>query len=166
MQYVTNQQVKDHLGIKDDVKASQVYDLATSLLHALCRVDSLLDAERVETYKANDTYTLRNRPRSVQKIWWVTLTSNDYLLTGRLLQLDIVYPTDKRWNVSIEYTSWVDVTPELSSTVLSLCSYVYTASKGDWLSSYTQGDISMTFKEAKNHVSQAIINKYSIIQVY
>jgi hypothetical protein len=80
--------------------------------------------------------------------------------------LDKQYSPDKWGNVIIEYTSWVDVTPELSSTVLSLCSYVYTASKGDWLSSYTQGDISMTFKEAKNHVSQAIINKYSIIQVY
>jgi hypothetical protein len=105
MQYVTNQQVKDHLGIKDATKASQVYDLATSLLHAMCRVDSLLDTERTEAYKADTYYTLKNRPKSVQSINGISITSDEYLLKGRVLLLDKQYSPDKWGNVIIEYTS-------------------------------------------------------------
>lgn len=172
--YVTLSEIKTYLWDwqMSDANAQYLYDSATNILHTACRVDTFEAVEKTENvkYSYDNIYYLRCNVRSIVSIGWVAVTSDDYFLNWRRVTTDISYSSDKRGNVAIVYNAWYDPLPwDIKACVLSLCGYVQTHGKAQGISSYTQGDISITYNTQDSDqmsILKGIVSKYWFVEVY
>lgn len=170
--YVTIPEIKAFVNPSmSDTQAQYLYDSSATILHVACRVDTFEDVIATEylEYSRDDTYYLNNHPRVITSVWGTALTSTDYFLNGRKLTTDVWYVADKRNRVQIVYNAWFENTPwDIKSCILSLCAYCNTQSKSQGISSYSQGDLSITYNpqdQEQKMILSSVIAKYWFIKI-
>lgn len=171
--YVSLNEIKNYLNdpVMDDTKAQYLYDSSATILHTACRVTTFDDEVITEyhDYSFDDTYMLKSHVRDVVSIGGVAVTSDDYFIKGRRITTDKGYEADKRWRVAIVYNAGFLNTPwDIKSCILSLCAYCNTQSKSQGISSYTQGDVSITYStqdQEQKMILSSVVWKYWFIDV-
>lgn len=166
MDYVTTTEVNTFLGTSwEDSLITLLWDMVESFLHTSLRITSFSTATYNEFHEATFPLNLNEKhfyilkelnPTVLTAINDINVSSDDYLLEGRMLNLDTTYTVDD-WNrVKFTYTAWFSTIPQdVKSMVLYGISGLYNARKGVGIKSFTQGQLTVSYN------SQAEVDMFS-----
>jgi len=160
---------------------------AENILHSLCNVESFHDDSTTERheYNANWPYYLKRHPRgnAITEINGVGVSyteGTEYILSGRTIlfanSVTLEAKSTERDYIEFTYTSWFETIPtDIKNAMFILVWWLQAKAKGVGLSSYSQGDISVsysstdeTFGTSTNQktIIDRIIGKYKFIDIY